>query len=59
MHKKEKKTRFMCNFNGKSSFSLTRRAITQFYKNGLKSSARLKGKKSRSFSAKKCQPAEI
>ena len=31
---------------------------SDFYKNGLKSSARLEGKKSRSFSAKKCQPAE-
>ena len=49
----KRKTRFMCNFNGKSSFSLTRRAIMKFYKNGLRSSARLKGKKSRSFSAKK------
>ena len=26
---KRQKTRFMCNFNGKSSFSLTQRAITQ------------------------------
>ena len=59
---KDKKTRFVCNFNGKSVFRCTQRAITQtprhkprsdFYKNGLKSSVRLEGKKSRSFSVKK------
>ena len=60
---KRQKTRFVCNFNGKSVFPsyLVRYYATprhnprsDFYKNGLKSSARLEGKKSRSFSAKSC-----
>ena len=62
---KKKKTRFVCNFHWKSvsvSFSLdpalyyatlrhSRRS--EFFLNGLKLSARLEGKKSWSFSAKK------
>ena len=60
--KKDKKTRFVCNFNGKSVFPLypacyyatpRHNPRSDFYKNGLKLSARLEGKKSRSFSAKK------
>ena len=62
---KRQKTRFVCNFNGKSVFqlfslyparyytTLRHNPRSDFYKNGLKSSARLEGKKSRSFSAKK------
>ena len=59
----------MCNLNGKSSFfvdpvhyyaSQRHNPMLDFTKNDLKSSARLGGKHSRGFSAKKkCQPAEI
>ena len=55
MHKKDKKrqkTRFTCNFNGKSSLSLffyyarqRHNPRSDFFKNGLKSNARLKKKK--------------
>ena len=60
--KKRQKTWFVCNFNGKSVFplyparyytTLHHNPRSDFYKNGFKSSARLEGKKSGSFSAKK------
>ena len=58
---KRQKTRFMCNFNGKSVFRCTQRYYatprhnprSDFYKNGLKSSARLEEKKVKKFQREK------
>ena len=59
---KRQKTRFVCNFNGKSLFPLyparyyatpRHNPRSDFYKNGLKLSARLEGKKVKKFQREK------